>query len=681
MKSRRNESKVNEASNMSDYQRFPRLLSDQPVFEDRFRIHTKLAEQLKWLIENITQNGTGDKKNIVALFGTWGSGKSTVINILEDLLGNEYKVIRYDSWSHRDDHLKKAFLLQLMDSLEFKEIKYRLNRKDRVKSNKDSEIRLQDLILGKVRKQEIERIPTIHVNTWLFIVGTILFLGAVSISILNILKLLRPKSVGSWDLISYFSQLPSWLSIILALLAIVTIAILWKLRDYIAYSLYAPFLKIPISVNEVVLSHREIEIPSIQFQEYFRYILSKWKEKHKEKLVIVLDNLDRVSDEMVSRFFSLIQSALDALESINLREQVVFIVPIDKERVLQVLGGMIRSGDTQQSGSSDSGSFEKDFLKKLFPYAVEIPDLMDSNWRVFFKTKLLQVFPWMEKAHAESGLITGIFHQGISQTCHRITPREIIHFINEMAVHAWTYRSVRSRDLTSTDIVLIALYAAITRYDAVWSQELFGNNRNNRNNLQDTSEKELSTEPKNRSFLKSMANTYVGTLIPQDYHIKLLQLHYRTTDVLDLLLIGPLLDILAEGGEKAEEIIKSQIETKLAIFSTEQKQIFLKEILEKTLQENNTELSMSPVKIGRFIWILQQLELYNEGFQLQLWALLQSSVQQESLELKTLDMTAKEGLLYILSKYHPEKSTVIQSLARHFVSVLDEFVESEEGSA
>ena len=410
-------------------------------------------------------------------------------------------------------------------------------------------------------------------------------------------------------------------------MAIVTIAILWKLRDYIAYSLYAPFLKIPISVNEVVLSHREIEIPSIQFQEYFRYILSKWKEKHKEKLVIVLDNLDRVSDEMVSRFFSLIQSALDALESINLREQVVFIVPIDKERVLQVLGGMIRSGDTQQSGSSDSGSFEKDFLKKLFPYAVEIPDLMDSNWRVFFKTKLLQVFPWMEKAHAESGLITGIFHQGISQTCHRITPREIIHFINEMAVHAWTYRSVRSRDL------------------------------------------------------KSMANTYVGTLIPQDYHIKLLQLHYRTTDVLDLLLIGPLLDILAEGGEKAEEIIKSQIETKLAIFSTEQKQIFLKEILEKTLQENNTELSMSPVKIGRFIWILQQLELYNEGFQLQLWALLQSSVQQESLELKTLDMTAKEGLLYILSKYHPEKSTVIQSLARHFVSVLDEFVESEEGSA
>ena len=662
----------------------PVLLSDQPVSEDRFGIHRQIAEQLDWLIEKITYSGSNHKrKNVIGLFGTWGSGKSTVIKIFKNLTKDKFEVIDYDSWSLKDEHLKKAFLLQIIKFLKMNDIKY--NNENEL--NKDKKVTLEDVILGKVKEQTITRKPsTADINFWLFLVGFILFLGAVSSSLYEIGKLFLSDFFNSFvfplmsfdnlkilSIIQFFSLLGFPLLFLL----------LWRKRKKIMWKLLSPFLSIPISVSENITSFGQVEIPSLQFQEYFRFIVSKWTENKKNRiktLVIVLDNMDRVSDEIVSRFFSLIQSALDALKYTNFQEKVVFIVPIDKDRVLQVLGKMIQYERTNGTAFSESTSFNEDFLKKLFPYAVEIPDLIDSNWRVFFKTKLLEVFPQVKIATAESSLITGIFHWGIIQKTHHITPREMIHFINEMALNAWMYQSIKSqvtpqentRELSSTDIVLIALYTAIKRYDSNWFKELFEHDKPNG--------KEFGPNKNYKTILETMVTPYIGIIIPESFNINILQLHYRTKDVWDLLFSGPLQDILEEGGEKSIKIIENHIQLKLANLSSAQRHIILKEILEKTLQENITDFSMSPVKIGRFIWILQNLNLYDRGFGKQLWALFKKSVQRKSLDLKTMDVTAKKGILYILSQDFPEKYEVVKNLSKHFIRLLDNLDDIMEDS-
>ena len=666
-----------------------RLLSDQPAFKDRFGTHTTLAKVLKQIIEEITKpkqehKDRDDKvlKNVIALFGSWGSGKSTVINILEDKFGGNLTIFRFDSWSHKDEHLKRAFLLSLSRFLDVNPVLENVEKKRPDDRDDTVNVRLSDVLSGEYKKiQPIPNRPKI--SGGLFVIG-ILILASLILTILNGLS----PVYGAIKLNEFLKDhIYLALGIVIALL-ICILLIMWRKRDVLYDSILAPLLHLPLKVREASAEYRDIL--SIRFREYLDLIVREWSGNNSNKLIIILDNLDRVSDEMVSRFFSLIQSALDAPGS---QEKIVFIVPIDRSRVLQVLGGMIRSHPEPLKNSSpiessairSIESYEKDFLKKLFPYSLEVPELLGSNWRTFFKEKFIEVFPWMGKESAEISLITGMFHQVLSAK-NSITPREIIHFINEMAVNACLYESVKNsndrskkpqnRNLSSEDVVLVALYTAIKRYDSYWFSELFRKNTDEQSQPQQNTRGSVKDNSQNGSLLKSFIDPYIGTLISENYQEELLYLHYLTIDVWDLLFSKPLLDILNEGGDRAHEIIKDKIEAKLANLRQDRKHMLLREILEKILKDSNAELSSSPVKIGRFMWILLQLKIHEEGFRQQLLALLLRSVRQDSPELKTLDITAREGLLHILTGDFPEKTELLRNLAQHFIRIFDEFIEN-----
>jgi len=65
-----------------------------------------------------------------------------------------------------------------------------------------------------------------------------------------------------------------------------------------------------INYNETLTSSENQDFSNYDYQEYFMIIVKKYLDI-KNKLIIVLDNLDRVNDEIVLNSISLIQTTIE----------------------------------------------------------------------------------------------------------------------------------------------------------------------------------------------------------------------------------------------------------------------------------------------------------------------------------------------------------------------------------
>jgi energy-coupling factor transporter ATP-binding protein EcfA2 len=95
-----------------------KMLSDSPSDNDEFGSHERVARALKEIILN------DDHGQATALIGSWGSGKSTIIRILQGMLsknesdqGKQIKLLQFDVWAHEGDPLRRSFLERLINSL------------------------------------------------------------------------------------------------------------------------------------------------------------------------------------------------------------------------------------------------------------------------------------------------------------------------------------------------------------------------------------------------------------------------------------------------------------------------------------------------------------------------------------------------------------------------------------
>jgi predicted transcriptional regulator len=90
-----------------------KLLDDLPADRDEFGSHQKVADAIAELV----RNEEGGKA--IALIGPWGSGKSTIVNLLRKKLEEREDtfVFVFDAWAHRGDPLRRSFLECLINRL------------------------------------------------------------------------------------------------------------------------------------------------------------------------------------------------------------------------------------------------------------------------------------------------------------------------------------------------------------------------------------------------------------------------------------------------------------------------------------------------------------------------------------------------------------------------------------
>ena len=96
---------------------FAKRINDDPSDEDGFsgHGHTRTAQALKQeLLQLSNEDGA------IGLEGDWGSGKSTVIRLAEDLISkdsshdHEFLFFEFDLWIHQTDDFKRAFLISFL---------------------------------------------------------------------------------------------------------------------------------------------------------------------------------------------------------------------------------------------------------------------------------------------------------------------------------------------------------------------------------------------------------------------------------------------------------------------------------------------------------------------------------------------------------------------------------------
>jgi hypothetical protein len=376
------------------------------------------AENLTKIIKN-TESG---KVFTIGLFGNWGTGKSSIIKTSQqDFDEKKIKFITYDSWQYVNDSFRRMFLRKLREDLQYEE-------KDLMKKFYENE----STDLGNKYQLSPTRLA--------FILGGLILL--------------------------------------LAILAFIPFQIDYKAPIYAIFTLLGllitiisgAFHQLKISVTKPHLFAPE------QFEECFKEMVSnslsrintadkvlKWVNGDKsiqnlEKLVIVIDNIDRCSNDVAYNLLTDIKTFFSSEPY-----SIVFVIPVDDEALKKHI--------IKNSKSEDSCDREKEeFLRKFFNVTIRIKPYGETDMYSFAK-----------KTCEKSGLNFKPETINVASKEYAKNPRRIIQLFNNLLAELNYYEvDFVQRNETLICCILIireeysGYYEKIVNYPKLFNEECSG---------------------------------------------------------------------------------------------------------------------------------------------------------------------------------------------------------------
>lgn len=198
---------------------------------------------------------------------------------------------------------------------------------------------------------------------------------------------------------------------------------LWKnILDYLF-----PFVNGKSNVSQANTEETESsDVTGLEFKEYYKEIIRLYFiQKNKDhNLLIVIDNLDRLKTDKIknivynlSLFLSSNDEYLDDNQSSNERN-IYFCVLVDKDNFFR-----------NNIESNEEIKHNSEFFEKIFPIRLEMSNIINLDWREFFRKKIAEAF---EKDNIDKDIIekTIWLYEEFSNL--DIVPRDIIYFINKV---------------------------------------------------------------------------------------------------------------------------------------------------------------------------------------------------------------------------------------------------------
>ena len=401
-----------------------RVASDD-LFEDK--THENVANTLNSLISN------SEKGVSIGLEGSWGSGKSTVINLLKNKLDNneDKKTLFFvfDAWAHDGDPLRKIFLERLIDSIDPKggdkklqELKNRVSARTktvRVTTNKSASK------LGKMLSFSALFIPV----------------GAGLLSATNFENVVMPWTPNSGISFSAtFGFLFSFSPLFPMLY--------WKIfGQKVNGKTKWDIFKSNSEENFTQDITEDGERTSIEFERFFeeilRYVFHKSSPYQYDQAVLVIDNLDRVEPEYAQNIWSTLQtffqhrtSSLSGT-SLEWRDKLWFLIPFDREGIRRIWSGnseavqdnnRIINTELKESIALTSSEISTSFMEKCFQVVAEVPSPVMSAWINYLRKSIDKAFTgWPQHAKEE---FIDCYIQCMSKLDSSPTPRKIHTLVN-----------------------------------------------------------------------------------------------------------------------------------------------------------------------------------------------------------------------------------------------------------
>jgi hypothetical protein len=274
-------------------------------------------------LQKIIQNAPPERPFTIGLFGEWGSGKSSIIKTVKEELKkkNDFKVkfAVFDAWKYSEDAFRRSFILSLSKELNI-------------------DLPKQEYNLYQNQTQRINDFKIqVSTRTW---VTLGLFLLALLLSYM-LIPWVRTQALALVSLISLYLITST---LFISLKAIINKDILVKTLAFIQSLVYSKYDE-----------ERPLMFSPEQFSKAFEHIIDN-ATLGMDRLVIVIDNIDRCEKHYSTELLSTIKGFLES------REKVLFILPVDETALKRHIRDNHKANDKEAD----------EFLRKFFNVTLKI---------------------------------------------------------------------------------------------------------------------------------------------------------------------------------------------------------------------------------------------------------------------------------------------------------------------
>lgn len=415
-----------------------KIVSERPVDSDGLNagVHKAVANRLVTIIKGEENNSC-----TIGIEAGWGCGKSSVVEMMsEELAKHDIVTYIFDSWEHEGETLRRGFLRGFIKHICAGK---KLDNKDAVKALND-------------KCDELKINTKIHTDKKciaITIAGvfTPLVLGLSTIGALLIEKGLDK---GSYRMAFNAPICPELLiGTVLVLLPAVCALLAWIFKWN--------FLSLDASSQESGGSEYRFERSSLDFQEEFEEIVDLTRKLGYKKIVIVIDNLDRVQREDAMRLWSTLKIFL----SKKLVPYLWVIIPYDFDG-LTSLWRQERANTEAKDPSDflfhDKTSLAQSFLEKSVPLRVELPYVRIDALTSYLDCILQQAFP--RDAESKKEIIRNVFiftRRGLDDIP---SPRQVKNYVNQVGILRELYENVAGLE-TVCYYAILRYYRQMTKAD------------------------------------------------------------------------------------------------------------------------------------------------------------------------------------------------------------------------
>lgn len=383
------------------------LLQEEVVDIDAFeeKTHEKIANTIYNLICSKEDGIT------IGLEGSWGSGKSSVVSILEKKLNKEgtTRLVRFDSWAHEGDPLRRIFLESLINEIR-------------------NDIMAVEAELNLLLKKITNRTKIVNIKSKQYATGfgklllMSTFLVPLGLGFMTIVKNLHFSFGGN----PHFLFLIALIFLSAPLLVLIGQLFHLKFKDILNPDNWIFLEKgSEQTINQEVTE--ESERSSIEFEKYFEEIMALYFRNcpANSKIVLVVDNLDRIATQYALRILSTLQTFLQkrntTKDTKELFKKIWIIIPYDQEGL-----SLLWNENESHDGSA------KYFFDKNFQLRLEVPKPIFSNWLKFTKKMVKKALTDCNKKFQDDIVDTlSLTRKDLNDIP---TPREIKNYINQVSI-------------------------------------------------------------------------------------------------------------------------------------------------------------------------------------------------------------------------------------------------------
>lgn len=366
--------------------------------KDSFGVHTKIVETI---VEIAKQENLTDFPFNLGLFGSWGSGKSYIINNIIRKLEEQYAVFNIDVWKYVGHPLMRSILFDIDKQL--KDTKIGIYNEGYIDKNDNS---LEKMLYADTDFEEEVNLKWDEISNKLKpIVRKLLWAAIV---------------IGVFSAVCHFCG-NAWLKTL-------SIPVFSGLGFISAPLILVHFFEKQIKdFTKTLFCNKKIKTytykPTFspeQFEKIFSDIVTNIS-KNGKKVLIVFDNLDRCEPKYAYETLSAIKTFMD-------KENCLFLIPCDDVAIKKYISSNYNF--TDKNDEKFSQVIGEEFFDKLFNTYIRIPQLQEIDRDIFIEEQLknLSVYPNIEKNINEIKQILFYGYKGS-------TPRQIKRFINDFSIN------------------------------------------------------------------------------------------------------------------------------------------------------------------------------------------------------------------------------------------------------